>query len=579
MPEQKGFKQLLLRLPTRALCLVLLALVALMALYAILYSPTGAVEDLWKWDTTLNQFVFNADGYASDIFTVDPATGASVLNTMNVGIIAGALVGALVLAWLIGFLPKKLPVWIFPVIGGAVAFLFVTGLQLKPAGEGATMASWIADYWTNSPNYTFTADPKYIEMVNNAPYDMGYLLFLFPVMYIGALVFGVDTVNGGYVAFNNLIWLQWVNVALLAIAVYMLLRAANRLFGKTAAQVAGLLSVAFLPLAMFSVALTSEIPALFFASIAIERTVVYLKNEKKLEDRSIVRFKKNGRLFNALIVSLCMALAIIIKANYVVLGVVMVVVYLLDLLRNFRLKNMLPLIVIIALIAVHFLGMYPAAMISNSIFGNYYAPASNTTASDLTNSLTGGATEQVTALQNSNTTALFNSFLPQWLDPTFGLTDGILSHLNADGLYIEESAIGPLPLYLFYLGGEVDPVTNAIIPSAYLAVTICNVEMNIIYVFAIFGLLVCVFRASVERLILPLYVIGGILFHMIMGINPISGIPYMLALIALAGYGLASVAGLFHGKSRRDDPLSKHFAKNRGKKKKHRDGEIETARG
>ena len=57
------------------------------------------------------------------------------------------------------------------------------------------------------------------------------------------------------------------------------------------------------------------------------------------------------------------------------------------------------------------------------------------------------------------------------------------------------------------------------------------------------------------------YAFGGVLFHMLFGISPISSFPYFLALIGLAGYGLSSLVGLLHSSKRRDDPLSRRKKK------------------
>lgn len=606
MPQKKGFIQMLMRLPTRLVCLVMVALLALVAVHAILYTPKTDIADPGNLYVTTPAVDANGlplvdangnpvltgspdgPGFESDIMSpaYDKATGLPLvdannpnvqitsLDFMKIAVVAGAIVGAIVLAWLFGFLPKKFPLLLFPVLGAAVAILFIWQTQLQPQGETKIMLDWMQSYWTETANglpVTFTSTKEYIAMIQNAPYDTGYLLFLLPVTYLGVMLFGVDPITNTYAAFNNLVWMQYLSAVLLALAVYTLLRAAVKLFGKKTAFVAGLISVVCLPLALFSATLSSEIPALFFAAIAIERSVVYLKNEKRLGDGSYVFYKKNGFLPNILLATLALALAVLLKANYVVLAVTLAIVYLIDFLRNFRLKNVIMIAVAVALVAALFLGFYPTALLANNLFptvvgavgsadGSYYDSVTNPTAGNLQSDLINSAT----GVTSANIYTLLNEFLAQWIDPAFGLTYGMrgqLENWQTTGTYYTQDPANPalfplgfLPTYLFY-SAELDAAGNTVTTlNPALLTTIANAVQNIIYLFAILGILVCVFRASVERLILPLYVFGGMLFHFLLGANPMSSVPYTLALIVLAGYGLISLTSILRNRKHRDDP-------------------------
>lgn len=581
MPEKKGLWQMIMRTPTRVICLLLMVIVALLLVHTIQFTPKTSVsvpEDFYI-TTPGGVTGWNSSAYDSDLYSYD-AFGQSLLDVTKVAVVAGVIIGVIVLAWFIAFLPKKTPLWLFPAIGGVLALVFVMGLQLKPAGESATLIDWVAKKISDNPEgWNMIGNPyipddhglwgsnEYRDMFHNRPYDMGYILFLYPVMYVASMIMGPDVTGYGWVALNNVVWLQYVNAILLAIAVYMILRTVARLFGKNAAQSAGLLSVVFLPLMMLPVALSAEIPALFFASIALERTVAYLRNETRLEDGSFVRSKRNGT-FGALLSVLCMAVAVLLKTSYAVMAVVLTVLYLFDMLRRKRLLNIIPFAVVLALVIITLIGIYPAATLSNSfIFGVTAPPAfpdadlnglGVNPAGDAMNQ----ASNQATALSAGGSYALQNILYKQWNDPSFSLIGNIQAHLREPGgLYMADTTtLGILPLYLF--GFEMTPSADGLQHwDGWLVSSVSNAAMNAVYLFAILGLLMCFFRANIERLSLPLYAVGGILFHMFFGLSPISSFPYFLALIGLAGYGLASLVGILHGSRRRDDPMSRRKKK------------------
>ena len=570
MPEKKGLWQAVMRTPTRVLCLLLIVLVALLVVHTIQFTPKPSVTAPEDFYVTQNGVVgWNSTSYESDLYSYD-AFGQSILDVTKVAVMAGVIIGIVFLAWFLMFLPKKTPLMLFPIIGAVLSFLFIMGLQLKPAGESATLIDWVAQKISDDPTGTnisaIWGSNEYRDMFHNRPYDLGYILFLYPVMYAATVIMGQDVTGYGWVALNNVVWLQYVNAILLAIAVYMLLRTVARMFGKNAARTAGLLSIAFLPLSMLSVVLSAEIPALFFASIALERTVAYLRNEKRLEDNSYVRSKRNGTL-SAILAALCMAIAVLLKTSYAVMAVVLTVLYLFDMLRRKRFSNLIPLVIVLALVIVTLMGVYPAATLTNSfIFNLTVVPAFPD--ADLTGvgvnpggDALNQASNQSGILLGGDLNAIQNLLYKQWSDPSFGLIGNIQAHLReANGLYIDASAVGMLPWYLF--GFELTPSADGVQHwNGWLVSSVSNAVMSAVYLFAILGLLMCFFRASVDRLSLPLYAFGGVLFHMLFGISPISSFPYFLALIGLAGYGLSSLVGLLHSSKRRDDPLSRRKKK------------------
>lgn len=568
MPEKKGLWHATLRFPTRVICLLLLVIVALILVHTIQFTPKASVSAPDDFYVTQGGVTgWNSLAYDSDFYSYD-AFGQPFMDVTKIAVLAAIIIGALVLAWLIAFLPKKLPLWLFPVVGAVISFVFIMGLQLKPAGEGAMLAEWVATKISDTADGAGIVNKvwcsnEYRDMFHNRPYDMGYILFLYPVMYVATMIMGTDVTGFGWVALNNLVWLQYVNAILLAVAVYMILRTVARLFGKNAAQTAGLVSVAYLPLAMFPVVLSAEIPALFFASIAIERTVAYLRNEKRLEDGAFVRAKRNGTL-GAILAALCMAVAVLLKTSYAVLAIVLTVLYLFDMLRRKRFLNLIPLIVVAALVIITLVGIYPAATLTNNFIFNINGIPSYPDADPTGVGVNPGgdainqATNQTNTLMGGDLYAIQNILYKQWNDPSFGLIGNIQAHLREPGgLYMADtSTLGALPLYLF--GFEMTPSADGLQHwNAWLVTAISNAVMSVVYIFALLGLLVSIFRANIERLSLPLYAFGGILFHMLFGLSPISSFPYFLALIGLAGYGLASFTGLLHSSKRRDDPMAK----------------------
>ena len=137
MPEKKGLWHAIMRMPTRVVCLLLLLVVALLLVHTIQFTPKNAMtapEDFYITEGGVSGW--NSSAYESDFYSYD-ALGQSILDVTKAAVVGGVIVGAIVLAWLIAFLPKKTPLLLFPIVGAVLAFVFIGGLQLKPAGESA----------------------------------------------------------------------------------------------------------------------------------------------------------------------------------------------------------------------------------------------------------------------------------------------------------------------------------------------------------------------------------------------------------------------------------------------------------
>ena len=199
----------------------------------------------------------------------------------------------------------------------AAGALFLASVKLSP-----TQDSYIVSFWSMQSARGDTS--YYHAYFRRFPYQFGYALYQ-ELFFRGVFLF-VPDIPEGYAY----LLLQGVNLLLLVATQYALIGSVGLLFASERAQKLTALLLLLSPHGILTSSyLYGNLPGLAFSSLAI---------------LAFLRFQKRERWRTGLLCAACLALAVILKLNYMIVFIALLIVWLLCLLRRFTVKSLLCLL-------------------------------------------------------------------------------------------------------------------------------------------------------------------------------------------------------------------------------------------
>ncbi|MBR1455778.1 MAG: hypothetical protein IJ594_01290, partial [Oscillospiraceae bacterium] len=200
------------------------------------------------------------------------------------------------------------------VLAGAV---FIASVKLATSQDSYVVTFWAMQSARGDTSY-------YHFYFERFPYQFGYAAY--EELVFRAIFFVLPNIPEGFAC----MLLQGLNVLFLAAAEYGLLRCAGLLFRSERVQkLTAVLLLFSLHGILFSTYLYGNLPGFAFAVLAVW---------------AFLAFQETGRVRAGVLCALCMALAVIMKLNYMIFFIALVLVWLLCLLRRPQLKSLLCLL-------------------------------------------------------------------------------------------------------------------------------------------------------------------------------------------------------------------------------------------
>ncbi len=271
---------------------------------------------------------------ASLLGTSDISTGAGLGEVLQfqrdnvpVNVLALVLsVGLLYLFWRVcDRIRLSVLTWIlllWTVFAGA---LFIASVKLQPSQDSYVVTFWAMQSARGDTSY-------YHFYFRRFPYQFGYALYEELAFRLMFLV--LPDLPEGFAC----MLLQGLNVVFLAVTEYALIRCAGLMFRSERAQKLTALLLLFSPHGIyFSTYLYGNLPGLAFAALALWAFLAFQEREGWL---------------SGILCAVCLSMAVILKYNYMIVFIAVVIIWLICLLRRFRWKSLLCLLLCAASVLV-----------------------------------------------------------------------------------------------------------------------------------------------------------------------------------------------------------------------------------
>ena len=479
----------------------------------------------------------------SMLSTSDISTGAGMgevlsvrqdmilLNLLILALCLGLLYGfwrlcdRLRLSWLIGLLLA------WTLLAGAA---FVASVKLQPSQD-----SYIVTFWAMQ---SARGDSSYYHFYfRRFPYQFGFAL------YEELLFRGIFLLLPGIPEGFACMLLQALNLLFLAVTEYALIRCVGLLFRSEKAQkLTALLFLFSLHGILTSTYLYGNLPGLAFSALAIW---------------AFLAFRQKESWGCGLACALCMALAVILKLNYMIVFIAIGIVWLLCLLRRYSLRSLLCLLLCVVAVlglkgapqryyerrlqesfgsGISLWGWMALGFHEGETASGWYDPSYTV---DLFENADGDSAEaarqakeliakriETFRLNPGEAAAFFNrKLLSQWNEPSYESVwnNNVRDHFSPPGRLYQ----------LLCREGETSTKAGM------------NFYQQLIF-FGFAAALSCLWRKrEICQCLLPLIVLGGLLYHQLFEAKSQYILTYFLLMIPMAAWGLDC---LFRVKKRKE---------------------------
>lgn len=486
---------------------VVLALMSLIALYLFIASMLATSE------------VSTGEGYGELLYFLRDNAA------LNLAVLLLCL-AVLYLFWRVSdhirlsFVVGLLLAW--TVLAGA---LFVMSTKLEPSQDSYVVTFWSMQSAKGDTSY-------YHPYFRHFPYQFGYALY--EESFFRALFLVLPNIPEGYACMA----LQGINVLFVALTEVALIRCVGLMFRSQRAQkLTALLLLCSVHGILTSTYLYGNIPGLAFSVLAVW---------------AFLAFQEHRRWGSALLCALCMTLAVILKLNYMIVFIALMITWLVCLLRRMELKSLLCLLLCAASVlalkelpqryyerrmgeqfgrGISLYGWMALGFNEGETCSGWYNPVytvdlfeqsggDRDAAAKAAKSVIAGRIEDFRQ-EPGEALAFFNrKFLSQWNEPSYESiwNNNVRQHYSEPGRLYD----------LLCRSGE---GTLKGLMNFYQQLILCGVVLALAALWR---------RREICQCLFPLIILGGVLYHLLFEAKSQYALAYFLLMIPLAAWGLTA---------------------------------------
>jgi len=403
--------------------------------------------------------------------------------------------------------------------------LFVLSTKLEPSQDSYVVTFWSMQAAKGDSSY-------YHPYFRHFPYQFGFALY--EESFFRALYLLLPNIPEGYACMA----LQGINVLFVALTEYALIRCVGLMFHSPRAQkLTALLLLCSVHGILTSTYLYGNIPGLAFSVLAVW---------------AFLKFQAHRRWGSALLCALCMSLAVILKLNYMIVFIALLITWLVCLLRRMELKSLLCLLLcVLSVLAlkdapqryyerrmgeqfgrgISLFGWMALGFNEGETCSGWYNPVYTVDLFEQADGDREAAAEAAKSViaerleffrqEPGEALAFFGrKFLSQWNEPSY---ESIWN--NNVRLHYSE----PGRLYTLLCRSGEDSLKSLM--NFYQQLILCGL------VLALAGLWR---RREICQCIFPLIILGGVLYHLLFEAKSQYALAYFLLMVPLAGWGLTA---------------------------------------
>ena len=494
--------------------------------------------------TTGMQVVREGEGYDNSVNRV--REGLEVVVYYNDNIIGNLfwLAFGLIVCWMVMPLLKKVPLWAELVFIGLwtfiLSYIWIHSSMCAPSEDSGTVTS--ASWAFAHNDFTFlTGEARYFK---NYSFQLGYVLF-------NEIIIRIAEING---PLENLLVLEVMNGVFLALSYIGIILINDMIFADKRIRhiTVFLLTFCIAPI-IFTTFIYGIIPGLCFAVWAIYFELLFLRSEKI-----------SGKIVFGLLSVLCITLAVMIKSNNLIGLVAVCGVAFLALWKK---KNLIPGIIYIVAAVIM------ASSISSVVKSSY----ENRSGADL-----GEAVPFVSWFALGMNEPSFIETAPGWYNYGSTISNFEAHNFDADaaGEYSKQNIKDRLKVFwddpqyandFFYKKfvsqwneTSYQSIWNNEVRYHYedmhkLADWVCHknefpvkrymdIFAQLIFFASLFGVIFALRDKNFLALVMPLVILGGVLYHLLAEAKSQYAMPYFILMTGFAGYGLCALKDHLPGK-------------------------------
>ena len=405
----------------------------------------------------------------------------------------------------------------------AAGAIFVMSSRLQPSQDSYVVSFWAMQSAKGDTSY-------YHFYFKRFPYQFGYALY--EELIFRAVFLVLPNIPEGFAS----MLVQAGNVFFLAVTEYALIRIVGLTFHSGRAQkLTALLLLLSLHGILFSTYMYGNVPGLAFSALAVW---------------AFLAFQERPNWLSGILCALCLALAVILKYNYMIVFIAVAITWLVCLLRRRQLKSLLCLLLCAAAVlglkdmpqryyehrmgedfgsGISLWGWMALGFNEGQTASGWYDPAYTVNLFEDNGGDSAEAARQARAIikdriaffrqEPGEGAAFFNrKFLSQWNEPSYEViwNNNVREHYSPPGRIYE----------LLCRSGE----------------STLKLLMNFYQQGILFGFLLALVglwrRREICQCLLPLIILGGVLYHLLCEAKSQYSFAFFLLMIPIASYGL-----------------------------------------